>query len=117
MHKAAYVACLCLTFPHQICKILGKKVLDTKYFFCFTTETILLPFFIFMLLNLLLPTIIHLIMQCIKYRLTQNGKSTSFQVILSLGSKFIIAVTEGDASTMLFLIPAWLLTLTPKTGK
>jgi len=48
--------------------------------------------------------------------LTENENATSFQVILTLGSKFTVAVTEGDASTVLPQTPACLLSLTPKTG-
>jgi hypothetical protein len=82
------------------------------------SQTILLPFFIFMPLNLRLPAVTHLIMQWTQYRLTKNYyKATSFQVILTLGSKFTVAVTKGDASTVIALTAACLLPLTPKAGK
>jgi hypothetical protein len=68
-------------------------------------------------INHRLPTVTHLIMQWTQYRLTKNEKATSFQVILILGSKFTVAVTVGDASSVFPPIPACFLTLTSKAGK
>ena len=80
------------------------------------SPSILLPFFIFTPLNLPMPAVTHLLMQWTQYRLTKNEKATFSLVILSPDSKFTVAVTGGDASTVLPPIPACLLTLTPKLG-
>jgi len=56
-------------------------------------------------------------MQWNQYKLNKNEKAYFFLVILSHGSKFTVAVAECDASTVLPLISACILTLTPKAGE